>query len=65
MSRYRCHITAKEESKLPEKVRKELTFLRRRLKNAEDLAHYHFCCRCGDEPPKRLSEKFDKYYEKI
>jgi hypothetical protein len=58
MSRYRCYLTAKEEKKLPEKVRKELSFLRKRLKDSEDWANYNIHCRFGDPVPERLEKKF-------
>ena len=59
----RFYLTAKEEKLLPENVQKELKWLRGKLKEEKDLAHYHLYCRMGDEPPERLSRKFDKYYQ--
>lgn len=61
-SRYRYYLTAKDEKLLPEKVQKELKWLRKLLKNEEDLSHYHLCCRLGDEPSPRLKRKFDADY---
>lgn len=65
MSKYRCFISKKEEEKLPEIVQNELQFLRKRLKDADDLSYYHLCCRLGDDPPKRLYNKFDKLWSSI
>jgi len=61
-ARYRCYLTKKEEILLPDKVQKELNYLRNRLKDTGDEIHYLICCILGDEPPIGLAKKFDKMY---
>lgn len=62
MAKYRCYLTPRDEEYLSEKARKELAYLRKRLKEAEDLNTYHLYCRLGDDPPKQLAKKFDKLW---
>jgi hypothetical protein len=58
----RCYLTKKEEDFLSISVKKELNYLRRKLEEKDDEIYYLICCRLGDDPPREIAEKFNKYY---
>lgn len=62
MGNYRCYLSKIKESQLPVDAQKELAYLRKRLKEADDWGTYHFYCANGDYDflPERLKKKYDK-----